>query len=174
MAFWFDQAMTSGRNSHGLDRVLLHSGVLKRIKRQVGSYLLPQAFPEGCPLHPSYPQMHGMTVGSGGAVLKAWFDNDFELDEWVPSADGTQLVASGNKVRVGHEIDKLVSNIAQFRDAAGVHFKSDGIACDVGEEVGIAMLRDTVQRYPNGTAFEFRKRDGQLVRISNSKPRPLE
>src|SRR5262249_51697776 len=41
---------------------VLSSAVLPIIHSKYGSYLLPQAFPEGSPTHPCYPTGHG-TVG---------------------------------------------------------------------------------------------------------------
>jgi len=38
---------------------VLNSAVLPIIHSQYGSYLLPQAFPEGAPTHPCYPTGHG-------------------------------------------------------------------------------------------------------------------
>jgi hypothetical protein len=116
-----------------------------------------------------FVQMHGTPSGAGGAILKAWFDSDFLINEMVPSADGTQLIATGNRVRVGDEIDKLVSNIAYFRLGAGVHYASDSDGCQLGEDMGIAVLQDLLQRYPYSTGFRFQKRNGQLVNISNAQ-----
>jgi hypothetical protein len=106
--------------------------------------------------------MHGGTAGAGGAVLKAWFDPDFLIPKFVPSAGGTQLVATGNKTRVGDEIDELVSNIAYFRLGAGVHYNSDCAGCELGENIAIRVLRDLVKRYPYATGFRFRKRNGDI------------
>jgi hypothetical protein len=49
---------------------------------------------------------------------------------------------------LGGEIDKLASNIALARDAAGVHFRSDSIeGLKLGEAVGIGLLADESRTY---------------------------
>ena len=168
-AFQVQQGKTTRSNPYGLNCDLFRSTLPEMVFAQTGTYLLPQAFAVGCPIHPSFPQMHGLTTGAGGAVLKAWYDPDFLINEFVPSADGTSLLATGNKVRVGDEIDKLVSNIALFRSGAGVHYRSDMKGCEVGENMAIATMRDTIKRYPIGTAWRFQKRNGRFVTITNSR-----
>jgi hypothetical protein len=41
------------------------------------SFLLPQAFPEGSPMHPSLPQGHATVGAACATILKAWFDESF-------------------------------------------------------------------------------------------------
>jgi hypothetical protein len=48
--------------AQALHHDLLNPAVLPIIHGQYGTYLLPQAFPEGAPAHPCYPTGHG-TVG---------------------------------------------------------------------------------------------------------------
>jgi membrane-associated phospholipid phosphatase len=36
--------------------------------------LLPVAYAEGCPTHPSYPAAHAATAGACATVLKAFFN----------------------------------------------------------------------------------------------------
>ena len=43
---------------------LLNSMALQRTYGSKGSYLLPQAYPEGSPIHPSYPSGHGTVAGA--------------------------------------------------------------------------------------------------------------
>ena len=43
---------------------LLNSMALQRTYGSTGSYLLPQAYPEGSPIHPSYPSGHGTVAGA--------------------------------------------------------------------------------------------------------------
>ena len=59
-------------------------------------------------------------------------------------SDGSGLDSwDGDKLTLGGEIDKLASNIALGRDAAGVHFRSDSIyGFFVGEEQAIGVLCD--------------------------------
>ncbi len=43
---------------------VLNSAVLAKLFAAHSSYLLPQAFPEGSPLHPSYPAGHATVAGA--------------------------------------------------------------------------------------------------------------
>jgi hypothetical protein len=47
---------------------LTDPAVLNRLYAKHGSYLCPQAYPEGCPTHPAYP---GATAAIGGAGVRA-------------------------------------------------------------------------------------------------------
>src|SRR5262249_33026759 len=49
---------------------VLNSAVLPKIFARYGSYLLPQAFPEGSPTHPCYPTGHGTVGGTCITALK--------------------------------------------------------------------------------------------------------
>ena len=40
-----------------------------------GNWLLPMAFPEGSPMHPSYGAGHATVAGACTTILKAWFDH---------------------------------------------------------------------------------------------------
>ncbi len=55
------------------------SAVLDAIHSKYGSYLLPMAYPEGCPMHPSYPAGHAIIAGACTTILKAVFDESFVL-----------------------------------------------------------------------------------------------
>jgi len=111
------------------------------------NYLLSQMFPEGSPGHPAWPSAHATIAGACVTVIKAIFD---DCTEWcIP---GTNEV-----VIVGHELDKLASNIALARDFAGVHFRRDGEdGIRLGEEIAIRYLQDHARTYRE----EFRSCDG--------------
>ena len=114
-----------------------------RPRRRCGTALLPQAYPEGCPTHPSYPAGHAAIAGACATVLKACFDESHVLPEpVVASADGLRCSPTqGADLTVGGELDKLASNIALGRDFAGVHWRSDGVeGLKLGEEVAIRLL----------------------------------
>lgn len=151
---------------------LNQSPVLKLIHDKFGSYLLPQVFPEGSPLHPSYPQGHSTVAGACATVMKAYFDEAMILpNPLVASADGTAVVpytgADANNLTVGGEINKLASNIASSRAFAGVHYFSDGMeGLLLGEAVAISFLRDRKLTYnENFSGFTFHKFDGTQVTI---------
>src|SRR5881392_3665762 len=45
-----------------------------------GNALLPMAFPEGSPTHPSYGAGHATVAGACVTILKAWFDESTLFD----------------------------------------------------------------------------------------------
>ncbi len=64
---------------------ILNSAAVQQTYQTWGSYLLPQAYPEGSPLHPSYPGGHGAC----SVVLKAMFDDNALIPDCVhASSDG--------------------------------------------------------------------------------------
>jgi membrane-associated phospholipid phosphatase len=71
---------------------VLDSTALSTVESTHDSYLLPQAYTEGSPTHPSFPAGHSGVAGATVTVLKAMFDgtHEFTNDEMVvPDADGT-------------------------------------------------------------------------------------
>jgi hypothetical protein len=111
-------------------------------------YLLPMAFPEGSPTHPSYPAGHATVAGACVTVLKAWFNEDYPIQNpLIPSDDGTKLKQYGgpgkNDLTLGGELNKLAANIAIGRNMAGVHYRSDYIqSVKLGEMVAIDTLQN--------------------------------
>jgi hypothetical protein len=149
---------------------LLNAKALDAVYAANGTYLLPQAFPEGSPLHPSYPAGHATVAGACATMLKAFFDEQGLITDCVmASADGTTLEpCDGLALTVGGEINKLAFNIAMGRNYAGIHYRSDAEASFVlGEEVAIAMLEDVVgtltEDFPG---FQFTRLDGTPVSIA--------
>lgn len=145
------------------------------VYRTFGSYLLPQAFPEGCPLHPSYPQGHATAIGASVTVLKAFFDENYVIPNPVmPSPDGTTLVAYTGKdagqMTVGSELNKLACNVYESRDFAGVHYRSDGLqGLFLGEAVAISVLEDQAETYNEDfPGFTFTKFDGTKVTVGGN------
>src|SRR5204862_5204506 len=117
---------------------ILNSAVLPELQRKYGSYLLPMAFPEGCPTHPSYGAGHATVAGACVTILKAWFDEAYVIPNPVlVSSDGLSLQPyTGPALTVGGELNKLASNIAMSRNIAGVHWRSDAVeALKLGETV---------------------------------------
>jgi hypothetical protein len=167
----------SGRKSYDLHPALLECEALARVKQTHGSWLLPQAYPEGCPTHPSYPAAHAVNAGACATVLKAFFDADFVIPEPVQAtADGARLDPwRGEPLTLGAEIDKLAANIALARDAAGVHFRSDSIrGLHLGEEVALGLLAETSLTYRERfDGFVLSRFDGTPVRISNGSMHAL-
>jgi hypothetical protein len=160
----------TGAAKYPIHSDVLNSAALKAVFGLTGSYLLPQAYPTGSPLHPSYPAAHAVTAGAGITVLKALFNESFVVPSPVmPSDDGLSLVPySGGSLTVGGELNKLASNIALGRDAAGVHYRSDGVeGIKLGEAITISILRDTATLYNEVfQGFSFTKYDGTPITIS--------
>jgi hypothetical protein len=158
-----------GRKSYDIHPAVLHSEALTRVKAVTGSYLLPIAYAEGCPTHPSYPAAHAVNAGACATVLKAFLDESYRFPNPVnASADGTRLDPWRDEpLMLGGEIDKLASNIALARDAAGVHFRSDSIeGLKLGEAVGIGLLADESRTYGERfNGFILTRFDGTKVTI---------
>jgi len=156
-------------------------------KRFTG-YFLPQAFPEGSPLHPSYGEGHAVVAGACVTVLKAFYAGLYEFDPAspnpfdrpeVPNADGSALVpyvagAGVAPLTVEGELNKLASNIGLAgRGGAGVHFRSDNTdSLRLGEAVAIALLQEQMRTYnetrPDGSPpfFKVTTFDGPVVTIT--------
>lgn len=132
-------------------------------KTGTGTYLLPQAFPEGAPTHPAYPSGHATYVGAAATVLKAIFDESWALplsSLKVPNADGTALItytpSSGTTLTVGGELNNLASNIAIGRDWGGVHYRSDALeGIRLGEMVARRVLSDRQRLYNQAVRGTF-------------------
>jgi hypothetical protein len=161
--------VVTGAAKYPIHADVLNSAALKAVFSVKGNYLLPQAYPVGSPLHPSYPAAHAVTAGAGITVLKALFDESFVIPSPVtPSDDGLSLAPyTGTSLTVGGELNKLASNIALGRDAAGVHYRSDGVeGIKLGEAIAISILRDTATLYNEVfPGFSFTKYDGTPVTI---------
>jgi len=136
------------------------------------SFLLPQAFPEGSPMHPSFPEGHATVGAACATILKAWFDESFIIQNpKVANAQGGGLDnAPGNpQLTVGGELNKLVSNISLAgRSAAGVHFRSDYEASlSLGEAVAIGILEEQQNTYAEDYSFSLTKFDGETIIIGS-------
>jgi len=148
---------------------LLASRVLEVVFKKYGTYLLPMAYPEGCPTHPAYPAGHATQIGAGVTILKAFFNEDYVIpNPVVASADGLKLQPYlDGDLKVGGELNKLAANIALGRDFAGVHWRSDCLeGMKLGESVAIGLLQDYRDTYNEEfQGFSFTKFDGTKVII---------
>ena len=136
--------------NYPIHRDLFNSSALTGLFGKNGNFLLPMAFPEGSPLHTAYGSGHSTVAGACVTILKAWFDETAVIpDPVVPSNDGTDLVPyQGPPLTVGGELNKIASNIAQGRNIAGVHWRSDATeAIKLGEEVALSVLRNQEPTY---------------------------
>ncbi len=159
----------TGQANYGIHRDVTESGAVERVRQTHGTFLLPMAYPEGCPNHPAYPAGHAAIAGACVTVLKAFFNEDFVTPEPVQSSrDGDSLVPYvGPELTTGGELNKLASNISFGRDTAGVHWRSDGSeGMLLGEAVALSILRDyretMAERFQG---FRLTKFDGTSILV---------
>lgn len=158
-----------GAASYPINSEILDSQVVSEVYNKFGTYLLPMAYPEGCPTHPSYPAGHACVIGAGVTILKAFFNESYVIPDPVEASfDGLCLLPYlGPSLTVGGELNKLAANISLGRDTAGVHWRSDGIeGLKLGEAVAIGILQDYRDTYNEEfSGFSFTKFDGTTVII---------
>jgi hypothetical protein len=166
----------TGAQDFGLNSEVINSAALTMIQSTYGSYFLPQAFPEGSPAHPSYPQGHATVAGACATILKAFFNEDYVIPSPVqPDPTNTTLVAyTGSTLTVGGELNKLAFNTGVGRDHAGVHYRSD---CEqglyLGEQVAIAILQnESFTRNLPFNGYSLTKFDGTKIIIGAKKTVP--
>ncbi len=163
--------LTGRRRYDFLDRELLESEAVRRVFARNQSYLLPQAYPEGSPLHPSYGAGHATAAGACVTVLKAWFDETAIMPNPVqPNQDGTELVpylgSDAGRITVGGELDKLAANIASGRNMAGVHYRSDfSESVRLGETLAIEIMRRQKPWFNENHSLTLTRFDGQSITI---------
>jgi hypothetical protein len=163
----------SGKKKYDIHADVLNCDAVARLKAANGARLLPVAFPEGSPTHPSYPAAHACTAGACATILKAFFNEELAVPEPVEAkADGSALEAwQGKPLTLGGEIEKLACNIALGRDAAGVHYRSDSIqGLLVGEQQAVGLLCDYSRTYNERfDGFVLTKFDGKKIKIVSGK-----
>ncbi len=165
-----------------LNSDVFNSAVLPLIHSQYGSYLLPQAYPEGSPTHPCYPTGHGTVGGACITALKFFYDGSQGLrpllqaagsDIMVPSSDGLSLVPY-----TGHDRDQLTINGELAKHGfnttfahgihAGIHFRSSSLySLLLGEQVALSVLQDRAKGYNEPFTINITKFDGTTATISN-------
>jgi hypothetical protein len=162
---------------------VLNSQAAARTFSQFGTYLLPQAFPEGAPTHPCYPTGHGTVAGACITAIKFFFDGSQKIrplllaagsDVMQPSSDGLSLVpytgADRDTLTINGELSKLAFNISFGHGIhAGIHFRSSTRASILlGEQVGISVLNDRAEGYNEPFNISITKFDGTTVTFSNA------
>jgi len=162
----------TGVAHYPLNREVLNSEAVSQVFSKYGTYLLPTAFPEGNPQHPSYPEAHGVVAGACVTALKAFFNETFVLPSPVVASDDGQTLlpytgADAGQITVGGELNKLADNVALGRDMAAVHWRSDAQqALLLGEAVAISILRDQRPIYNEPfSGFTFTKFDGTTITV---------
>jgi len=166
--------------------------ILNRVKARTGNVLLPMAFCEGSPMHPSYGAGHATVAGACVTVLKAFFDHKHPLSLAVDNDPSQAFVArydaaSGMSylepemvtredpdtakcepaiLTVEGELNKLASNISIGRDWAGVHFFSDYIeSLRMGEQIAIGILEEQKLTYGENFSMTVPLFGGGSIRI---------
>jgi hypothetical protein len=151
---------------------VVNSAAIAQIQKQTGGFLLPMAFPEGCPMHPSYGAGHATVAGACVTILKAFFNESYVLpNPVVATDDGSALVpytgADAGQLTVGGELNKLAANIAVGRNIAGVHWRSDYVeSLKLGEALAISVLKDQKLTYDETfDGFTFTRFDGTKITV---------
>jgi hypothetical protein len=164
--------LTTAPGKYDLHKDVLNSDALQRVKQRYGTYLLPLAFPEGSPLHPSYGAGHATTAGACVTILKAFFDDSTPITNPVTvSPDGSTLVpytgADAGQMTVGGELNKVAANVAIGRNFAGVHWRSDyAESLRLGEQIAISVLRDQRMTYVQDfEGYTFTRFDGSRITV---------
>jgi hypothetical protein len=159
----------TGAADYPLHPKLTDSAALDSLYSRHGSYLCPQAYPEGCPAHPAYPGATATIGGAGVSVLKAFFNEAWVIpNPVVPSDDGLSLRPwKGEPLTVGGELNKLAFNMAFGRDTAGVHFREDEVEGIVlGELSAFSVMADVNTTYNEGfDGFQLTSFDGTTTTI---------
>ena len=165
----------TGKKNYPIHQELLDSDVLDAVENAHGTYLLPQAFPEGSPTHPAYGAGHATVAGACVTILKAWFEESTKIEQLfdpkAADAQGNALEdyagADKGDMTVGGELDKVAANVAIGRNMGGVHWRSDYTeSMRLGEHVAIQLLLEQTETYNEDYSFALTKFDGTQVDIS--------
>lgn len=157
-----------GATNHPIHPDILNSRAVQEVHDRFGTWLLPQAFPEGSPTHSSYGSGHATVAGACVTVLKAFFDeDDIVRNPMIPNADGTALIPyEGPPLTVGGELNKVASNVANARNGAGVHWRTDAVnSLVLGETVVIGILQEQKLTYNDNVEMTLTKFDGTKITI---------
>jgi hypothetical protein len=144
------------------------------------NYLLPMAFPEGSPTHPSYGAGHATVAGACVTILKSFFDmynDDWSPRGWPlgvyvseksPNTEGGELltVTPAPAPTLAGELDKLAANVAIARNMAGVHYYTDYYeSVRLGERIATSILEEQTGMYGEAVSMRFPSFDGDEIRI---------
>ena len=181
---------------HHMDHDFTDAGIYDLLAGR--NKLLPMAFQEGSPMHPSYGAGHATVAGACTTILKAFFDSDLyfnfgktpnkglnnisfshkkDVGAWQSLPDGSALeFVKSPAMTIEGELNKVAANISIGRDWAGVHYYSDYVQSMImGEEIAIGMLQEQSITYPfaDQLTMTVPKFDGSKVLIKNGEVIPL-
>jgi hypothetical protein len=157
-----NSAAASVRNIDSLDAV-------KVSKKKFGTTFLAQAYPEGAPMHPSFPAGHAEIAGACVTILKAFSDPTFLVPSPIlPSNDGLDVTSCNEAVSIEGELNKLAWNMAFGRCFAEIHYRSD---CEagllLGEDIALKVLSSAGREIAQGkSTLRFRRFDGSWTSVS--------
>jgi hypothetical protein len=157
-----------GAAEYPLHPDVLNSLALNEVDKKYDSYLLPQAFPEGCPTHSAYGSGHATVAGACVTALKAFFDEtDTIKNPMTPTADGEALTPyEGPPLTVLGELNKVAANVAFGRNGAGIHWRTDALnSLALGEEVTICILQEQKKSYNDKMTMSLTKFNGEQILI---------
>ena len=161
---------------------VLNSQALSHTFAAHGTYLLPQAFPEGSPTHPCYPTGHGTVAGACVTALKFFYNGSHKIrpllqsaggEVAVPSSDGTALVEYAGSDRdsmdINGELTKLAFNVSMGHGIhSGIHFRSSTYwSILLGEQVALSVLQDRAKSYNEPFSISITRFDGTTATITN-------
>jgi hypothetical protein len=170
------------RAAAALHADVLNSAGAALTQSTYGTYLLPQAFPEGSPTHPCYPTGHGTVGGACVTLLKFFFNGDQKIrplltaagrDIYEPSSDGLSLNqysgSDANSIDINGELSKLAWNVSVGHGIhSGIHFRSSTYwSILLGEQVALAILQDRARSYNEPFTISLKKFDGTTATIGN-------
>lgn len=158
----------TGAADYPLHPDVLTSRATTEVFEKYGTYLLPQAFPEGSPTHSSYGSGHATVAGACVTILKAFFDeSDIVRNPLVVNADGSALVPyTGPALTVGDELNKVAWNVANGRNGAGIHWRTDAVnSLRLGETIALCILEEQKLTYNDNAELTLTKFDGTQITI---------
>lgn len=146
--------------------------------------LLPMAFAEGSPMHPSYGAGHATVAGGCVTMLKAFFhtvNQDGSAVAWPASlpivrveenSDAQKLRtltatdSDAQNVTISGELNKLAANISIGRNMAGVHYYTDYYeSLRMGERVTTGILIEHLAQIDEPVELDFHSFDGDHVHL---------
>jgi len=103
-------------------------------------------------------------------ILKAWFNETTVIQNpVVPTADGLSVepYTGSDNLTVGGELNKIAANVANGRNMAGVHWRSDATASlKLGETIAISILKEQRSCYNEQfNGFSLTKFDGTTITV---------
>ena len=132
----------------------------------LGPRLLSSCYPDGAPVHPSYPAGHSAIAGAAATIIKAFLRPDAEVPSGFVDWRSMGINLHDRPLQLTDEIDKLSWNISIGRCFAGVHYRFDceaGLA--LGEDLALGYLRNIKKTYPIDIVFTIKKFNGEFVSI---------